>query len=413
MKTLYLECGMGAAGDMLAAALSELVDQKAFEEKMNHLGLADVSYEITKTKKCGIEGSHVSVKVNGEEEDEHMHEHHHDHEHEHHHHEEEHCHSHDEEEHEHHHHHSSLHDIEDIVNALDVSDRVKKDVMNVYRIIAEAEAHVHQSDIDNIHFHEVGTKDAVADITAVCILMEEIGAKRIVCSPVALGNGTVRCAHGILPVPAPATAYILQGIPAYAGKENGELCTPTGAALLKYFVDSFENMPVMVTEKIGYGMGKKDFSTANCVRAFLGETKEDGSVTELVCSIDDMTPEDIGFAAERLFEAGALDVYTTPIYMKKNRPGVLLTVMCRMSDRERMVEEVFKHTSTLGIREYVSRRYSLNRKIDTIETEFGPVRIKKCSGYGRESSKLEYDDLAEIARSGNLSILEVRRKIGK
>ncbi len=400
MKTLYLECKMGAAGDMLMGALSELVDQTAFLDKMNAIGLHDVLVEKEESVKCGIHGSHMKVTVHGEEEEsEDIHEHHH--------------HEHEDHDHHHHHHHTHMHDIEDIINGLSVSDKVKEDALAVYRSIAEAESHAHGMEVSEIHFHEVGTMDAIADVVGVCLLMEMIGAERIYASPVAVGNGMVRCAHGILPVPAPATAYLLQGIPSYAGRMEGELCTPTGAALLKHFVQSFEGMPTMVTEKIGYGMGKKDFEAANCIRAFLGEAEDDGEIVELVCNIDDLSAENIGYAVDILFAEGALDVYTTSVHMKKNRPGILFTCMCKTSDKEKMIALIFKHTTTIGIREYTCRRHALKRSFRTVENDLGKVTVKRSEGFGTVREKLEFEDLARIAKESDMSLEDVRSAFEK
>ena len=418
MKTLYLECKMGAAGDMLMAALSELVDQNEFLTRINGMGLEGLEVNAVPSVKCGIHGTHMKVEVNGEEEvSEDVHEHHHEHDHDHHHddehsHDHEHHHDHDHG-HGHHHVHRHMSDIESIISGLKVSDKVKTDAKAVYGMIAEAESHAHDMPVEEIHFHEVGTMDAIADVVGVCMLMEMIGADRIYASPVAVGNGMVRCAHGILPVPAPATAYLLKGIPSYAGNMEGELCTPTGAALLKYFVQSFEKQPVMKTEKIGYGMGYKDFPAANCIRAFLGEADDDGEVVELVCNIDDQTAEEIGFAVDELFAAGALDVYSTPVNMKKNRPGIVFTCMCRADQKEQMIGLMFRHLTTLGIREYTCRRHSLQRSVETVETEFGKVRIKKSDGFGVHREKYEYEDLAEIARREGTSVNAVRDSLKK
>ena len=454
MKTLYLDCGMGAAGDMLTAALLEVSGRSGeMVEKLNRLGIPGVTVSAAPSVKCGITGTHVTVLVNGEEEEffdhdhEHPHDHHHDdHDHDHHDHEHHydhdeddhghHHHSHDEDGHDHHHdhdhgdgghhhhHHSGMHDIEHLVrDHMDLPEKVREDVLAVYGMIAEAEGHVHNMPVDEIHFHEVGTMDAVADVAAVCLLMHEIAPDRVVVSPVHVGSGQVRCAHGILPVPAPATAYILRDVPIYSGSIRGELCTPTGAALLKYFADEFGSMPAMRVSAIGYGMGKKDFEAANCVRAMLGETKESmpakdtrdaddpNLVYELSCNVDDMTAEQIAFATERFFEAGAFEAYTIPIGMKKGRPGTLIRVMCSGRDREKIAECIFKYTSTIGIREVATSRYTLERKMEELETSFGIVRRKTVSGYGVRRSKLEYEDLAAIARSNGMSIEEVRRKI--
>ena len=199
-------------------------------------------------------------------------------------------------------------DIAHIVGHLDVPEKVKEDVLAVYGLIAQAESRAHGVPVEQIHFHEVGSLDAVADITAVCMLMAELAPEQVVVSPVHVGCGKVRCAHGVLPVPAPATAYILEDVPIYGGKIQGELCTPTGAALLKHFATRFGDMPVMRIRKVGYGMGKKDFEAANCVRVLWGETQEEaGQIVELSCNMDDMTGEEMGFAMDRLFEAGGND----------------------------------------------------------------------------------------------------------
>ena len=437
MKTLYLDLGMGAAGDMLSAALLELIDDKeAFIKEMNDIGIPHVEIFAEKAKKCGITGTHVKVLVDGVEEhshDHHDHEHHHHHhehshdEHHHHelghdeHHHHEHVHDdyhHHEHSHDHHHHHDHYHasmaDVENIINSLKVSDKVKTDVINVYKLIAEAESKAHDADVSEIHFHEVGTMDAIADVTMVCSLMEKIGAKEVLASPVHVGSGHVHCAHGILPVPAPATAYILRDVPIYGGEIKGELCTPTGAALLKYYVNLFGEMPAITAKKIGYGMGNKDFEMANCVRAMLGEVKKDSAeIVELSCNLDDMTSEKLGFAMELLFEAGALEVYTIPVGMKKSRPGVLLCVMCNQNKKREMLDIIFKHTTTLGVRENVHKRYTMDRNVKIVSSSFGDVRVKYSKGYGVERRKFEYDDLAKIAKETGKTIKEIEHEIAK
>ena len=412
MKTLYLECAMGAAGDMLMAALLELIpDKQAFIEKMNGLGLPGVHVETEQAVKCGITGTHMKVTVNGEEEEsQDVHAHHHDHDHDHeHHHDHDHDHGH-EHHHGHHHHHATVADIEGIIDGLDVSEKVKADAKAVYALIAEAESRVHGHPVSEIHFHEVGTLDAVADVVGVCLLMEAIGAEKIAASPVHVGSGHVRCMHGILPVPAPATALILTGIPTYGGQVQGELCTPTGAALLRHFVSSFGDRPVMATAAIGYGMGKKDFERANCVRAFLGESEgAREAIAKLECNLDDMTGEAVGFAMEQLFRAGARDVYTQPICMKKSRPGVLLSVICLPQDADRLAGIIMKHTTTLGIRRQDMDRYILERTVETVETAYGPVRVKTACGFGIQRRKAEYDDVAALAEQNGLSLDDIRK----
>ena len=435
MKTLYLECNMGAAGDMLTAALLELhPDPQGFVERMNRLGLPGVVFAAQPAVKCGITGTQVSVTVGGEEEESHdvplhshvhetaqdeahpghAHDHVHVHDHEHtHDHEHEHTHGHEHSHgHEHghgHHHHAGMGDIRHILSHLDIPQPVRQDAEAVYQLIAQAESHAHGRPVEEIHFHEVGTLDAVTDVVAVCWLLHDLAPERIVASPVHVGCGQVRCAHGILPVPAPATAYILQGVPTYGGAVQGELCTPTGAALLKHFVQRFGSSPVMRVEKTGYGMGKKDFEAANCVRAMLGQTQEESTtIAQLACNLDDMTPEALGFAQERLWEAGALDVTTAPIGMKKNRPGVQLTCLCRLEDREKLVSVLFAHTTTLGVRESLCTRYTLARSQRTVETEHGPVRVKEARGWGVTREKPEYEDVANIAREQGLTLDQVK-----
>lgn len=405
MRTIYLDCSMGAAGDMLMAALLELLPEKnTFLQKMQSLGLPGLEISAEPSVKCGITGTHMRVLIHGEEEG-HPHEHA----------VEEHAHSHaDASEaahahvHVHPHHHTNLNELTHRISHLNVSEAVRSDILAVYQSIADAESRVHGVPVEQIHFHEVGSLDALADVTGVCLLMELLAPEQVLASPVHVGSGQVRCVHGILPVPAPATALLLEGIPIYGGSIRGELCTPTGAALLRRFVTRFGPLPPMRVEKTGYGMGTKDFEAANCVRAMLGQTEESaGHILELACNLDDMTPEAVGFAMEQLFAAGALDVYTTPIGMKKNRPGVLLTCMCREDDREAMLRTIFRHTSTLGVRVSVCDRYTLSRRQYAVQTPDGEIRVKESSGWGVLRRKAEFEDLARIARQTGKSIAEV------
>ncbi len=382
-RNLYVECNMGAAGDMLMSALLELHENpEDFINRLNALKIPNVCIKKETVVQCGITGTHVRVFVDNEEENEHMHEHHH--------------------------HHNHLHNIEHIVGHLDLSQKVKADVMAVYTIIAQAESQVHNCEIENIHFHEVGTMDAVADIVGVCMLMDELKIDKVSVSPINTGKGQVKCAHGLLPVPAPATALILKDMPIYNNEISGELCTPTGAALLKYFASEFGNMPAMSVDKIGYGFGTKKFDSPNCVRVFLG-TAEDKTdkVAELMCNVDDMTGERIGFAMNRIFEAGAAEVFTTPVGMKKNRPGVLLTCICSEDNKENVVKAIFKYTTTIGIRENILNRYVLHRQEENVNTKYGNVRVKRSEGYGVVRTKAEYDDLEKIALENGLDVAEV------
>ncbi|WP_343209695.1 nickel pincer cofactor biosynthesis protein LarC [Anaerolentibacter hominis] len=432
MKTLFFECGMGAAGDMLTAALLDLLpDQDGFISRMNRIGIPGVRMERNSAVKCGITGNHVTVLVNGEEEHSHDYDHgdhhHHDHEdHDHHNHDEHHSHEenhehshgdhvHSDHDHGHAHHHASMEDIETLIQNLSVSDWVKRNAIGVYHLIAAAESKAHGKDVSEIHFHEVGTLDAVTDIVGVCMLIEELAPDHIYASPIHVGAGHVHCAHGVLPVPAPATAHILMGVPTFGGRIQGELCTPTGAALVKHFAEGFGGMPVMTVTGIGYGMGNKEFEMANCVRVFAGETDEaagaNEEIAELSCNLDDMTGEAVGFARELLLSEGALDVYTIPVQMKKNRPAQILTCLCKKEDCDRIAGLILKHTSTFGVRKTMCSRYALERKRVKVSTRFGEINVKKGCGYGVEKWKPEFEDMAAAARQNNVTLEEVARDV--
>ena len=485
MKLLYLDCGMGAAGDMLGAALAELLPddaRDAFTSDLNAAGIPGVHVSLDPSVKCGITGTHLTVTVNGTEEKEgglsHSHEHsHHDHAHDHSHsHDHQHSHSHD---HHHDHSHRSLHDIHHIIDDLKLPEAVCTDILAVYRLIAEAESKAHDKPVSEIHFHEVGTMDAIADIASVCLLLHKLAPDQIIASPIHVGSGQVKCAHGILPVPAPATAYILKNIPIYSGSIQGELCTPTGAALLKHFVTRFDQMPLMTPASTGYGMGTKDFPAANCVRAILGESfaenqdailgesfaenqpeqpacipaapastatpapaaapaSEEAAITETICelscNVDDMTGEDIAFAIETFLQNGALDAFTVPCTMKKGRPGVLVTVLCKNPDQKQMTKLILQHTTTLGVRSAIKKRWILSRtesetvipddvlanvtapnmpagsKTQELKTTGNDctIRSKTSTGFGITRNKYEHDDLEKIARTYGLTLAQVR-----
>ena len=286
---------------------------------------------------------------------------------------------------------------------------VRENAKAVYRRIADAEAKAHGVPVTEVHFHEVGALDAVADVTGVCLALHLIGADTIVASPIHVGCGQVHCAHGVMPVPAPATANLLQGIPCYGGEIRGELCTPTGAALLAHFAASFGPQPLMAPLKTGVGVGKKEFPAANCVRAILGETAEAGrdEILELTCHIDDMTAEALAFACGRLMAAGALDVSTAPITMKKGRPAAALTVLCRPADEERLARAILRETSTQGVRVHTCRRWTLTPSLRQVETPYGPIGIKTAAGWGVEKCKPEYADVAAAAERAGVPFREV------
>jgi len=390
MKTIYFECLMGASGDMLCASLLELFDdQKEIVDKLNGIGLPGIVFGAKKTSKRGVGGARFTVKAYGAEEDEN----------------------------------StglpsekarSLSEVIAIIDDLRVSKKVIADAKEVYKIIAEAEGAVHGEAVGDIHFHEVGALDAIADITAFCFMLELLNPEKILASYVTTGFGHVKCAHGLLPVPAPATALILNGVPIRAGDIESELCTPTGAALLKYFVDDFGPAPLFILNKTGCGFGKKDFEKINCVRAFIGEAEDiynEETITELSCNLDDMTPEAVSFAQALLTEEGALDVTVIPAVMKKGRAGVLFICLCKNEAKNRFASLIFKHTTTLGVRFRETARYTLKREEASVETPYGKIGIKTAEGFGIKKSKPEFEDVSAAAKAGGIPLDAVYKSI--
>lgn len=392
MSILYLDCGMGASGDMLLGALLSL--QREPEEALRLLNQLDprVRFEARGGESNGLRGMRVRVLIGDREEDE----------------AQDHGHAHG--------HGMTLSHIQAHIETLPVSERVREDAKAVYGMLADAEAAAHGSTRESVHFHEVGMLDAIADIVGSCMLLERLRPDRIVASPVHVGCGTVRCAHGELPVPAPATANLLRGVPIYGGAVEGELCTPTGAALLRRFVSDYVGMPLMRVERIGCGLGKRTFSRPNALRAFwgaedAGEGPNDGSV-ELSCNLDDMTGEQMGFALERLMEAGARDVCYMPVVMKKGRPAYRLICQCAPADADAMARLMLTHTTTFGVQRSDTRRYILERRTEEKKTPYGAVRIKHGTGYGVEKKKCEYEDAAAIARARGLTLADALRDHG-
>lgn len=384
---------MGAAGDMLMGALYELCPEKErFLADMNAL-LPGVRLEAEAVRRQGIAGTHMRVAVHGQEEG---HDRHHEH---------------------HHHEHHSLVDIEAMIDGFSLPQAVRESARSTYGLIAQAESEAHGVDVGEVHFHEVGALDAVVDVTGVCYLLHLLSPEAVCASTVTVGSGTVHTAHGLLPVPAPATARLLTGVPVTAGDIETELCTPTGAALLRTFAQSFGPMPDGTVLGCGYGCGTKDFPRANCLRAFLLDTAAvlEGSndrIVELKANIDDMTGEAMGFAMERLLEAGAVDVSYAPVYMKKDRPGVVLTCLCRPGDADRLAREILRHTSTFGVRRTDCPRYAMSVSSAEVETVYGSVPRKTGTGYGLVKSKPEYEAMAEAARLHGVPLAEVRRACG-
>lgn len=432
MKTLFIECNMGAAGDMLMGALYELLtesEQKQFLETMNSLFSEKIMISAVPSEKCGIWGTKINIVILGHTEDhgsisEHGHA--------------------KEEGHAHHALHTTYPEMLAQIDTFAISSAVKEHAKAIYTLLGTAESNAHHTDISQIHFHEVGTLDALMDVIGCCILLETLEPEQIIASPIHVGSGSVRCAHGILPVPTPATAELLKDVPIYGGTIEGELCTPTGAALLKHFVSQFISMPPMTVEKTGYGMGTKDFPSANCLRAFWGnmsilpvpsprqlpdsfekhflsqiteeETRPDfyaeqfhnlDQILELSCNLDDMSPEAVSYAVNLLLDSGALDVFTTSIYMKKNRPGLLLTCLCNLEEEASFSRLILNHTTTRGIRIQPCYRRTLDAQFRKVRTPYGEITVKISTGYGIRKYKPEYEDVAAAAKQCKVPFTKV------
>ncbi len=415
-KALYIDATLGMAGDMLCAALCGLMDDsEEFVRKLNINSPEAVCFTQETKETYGIAGTHMRVTVAGKEEDEalaehHNHEHEHEghmHSHEHDHDDHHHDHSHDHDDHHdhhhdhHHHEHTSMHTIGHIIDDLTIDEAAKNKMRDIYNTLAKAEAEVHGKEIEDIHFHEVGSLDAVADVMSAVLAIKELKVDAVYASPITTGFGTVKCAHGILPVPAPATAKIIEGLPVRAGKIEGELTTPTGAAILKNLVDEFRTRPDGVILKQSKGLGSRDYGSPSFVSAYiieLEDTEKSDQIIELSFNVDDCTGEELGLAMEMIFEAGAKDVFYTPVYMKKNRPGYLVNIITAADKEMDCVKAAFKYTTTIGMRKKICDRYVLDREIITEETADGPVRYKISQGYGVTKRKAEFDDIREIRK---------------
>jgi uncharacterized protein (TIGR00299 family) protein len=379
-RTLYLDCFAGASGDMLLGAMLDCgLDFELLRSELQKLGVEGYELSLTRVDRSGISAAKFDVHLSGEP---HSHEHHHEHHHEHghsheHHHHHEHPHSH-----EHHHEHRGLSEIKRIISSSSLSERVKQRAQAIFQRIGDAESKIHNIPIETVHFHEVGAIDSIVDIVGCCVAFDALKIERIISSPLHVGSGAFKCAHGTYPVPGPATAELLKGIPIYSKEIEGELVTPTGAAIISTLAESYGPMPMMKIEKSGYGAGTRDYPKfPNVLRAIIGELEEDAdqtptTVTVIEANIDDLNAQVFGYLMEKVLAAGALDIFYTPAQMKKNRPGVLLTLLCKPEDRERMSEIIFRETTTLGVRYRNERREILTREFVTVETEYGPIRIK-------------------------------------
>ena len=402
MKTLYLDCFAGIAGDMFIGALLNLVPDKNILingiKKITSLNPEEYELIIENTTKNGIAGINFDVKLN-------HHEHHHEHE-----------------EHEHeHHHHRHLVDIEEMISSSELSLRVKREILRAFSILAEAEAHVHGTTPDKIHFHEVGAVDSIIDIAGAFILMEALGWPRVLCSPINTGPGTVECAHGILPVPAPATEFLLHGLPIFSNGSPMERTTPTGALLAKILADGFSNIPNGKILASGFGFGNHESSDMpNALRVLLMETSSETEFNGLIrekislleTNIDDMNPQDYELVIEKLFAASALDVWTENINMKKNRPGVKFCCLARPEDVMKLSEIILKNTTSQGVRFSDFDRLRLKWHIEERETPLGKIHFKITELNGETLREIpEYEDLKKLADENKISLFEARKKI--
>jgi len=426
-RVLYFDCFSGISGDMTIGALLDLgIDQSLFLDELNKLNLNEFEIEIKKGLKKGISGTDFTVHLTNQ--DTPRHEHTHDHVNEHTHellHEHSHEHQHDHSgEHEHTHenlptekphdhtHTRNLADIYKIIDDSGLSEYVKITSKKIFYIVAEAEAKIHGKAIEEVHFHEVGATDSIVDIIGAAICVEMLNIDEIQCSDINLGSGFVHCEHGVFPVPAPATLEILKGLPVYSKNAKKELTTPTGAAILKALCSEFGDFPEFVIEKTGYGLGKRDMETPNVLRVIVGKKKTPDTLTMLETNIDNMNPEIYSYLFPKLLDNKALDVFITPIIMKKNRPANILSVLCNEEAVEQMEEIIFTETSTLGIRKYKVEREILERKFDKVNTRFGPVTIK----YAFRNGKLlkfspEYEECRQIAEETNTPLIQILNEV--
>jgi pyridinium-3,5-bisthiocarboxylic acid mononucleotide nickel chelatase len=435
MRIAYLECFSGMSGDMFLGALLDAgVSPEVLEKAVTALNVG-ARLEISKVNRSGITATKVDVLVNGEKElpgessPSHEHGHHHEHDHEHpHKHEAGDAHAQDSG---HsmppsragtyppHTHARGLKEIKEIILGAGISARAQKTAITIFEALGTAEAKIHNMDIESIHFHEVGAVDAMVDIVGAAVGAEALGADEIVCSPLNVGGGTVKCAHGVFPVPAPATVELLAGAPIYSSGMQVELLTPTGAAIVKTLVTRFGAFPEMRIEKSGYGAGARDFpGNPNVVRLTVGEstlslpskTAQD-TITVLEANLDDLNPQVFGYVLDRLLEEGALDVFGVPVQMKKNRPGTLLTVLCKPEDADKLTQMVFAETTTLGVRRRTQQRHTLARRWVSVTTSWGDVRMKIASMNGTITNYApEYEDCRRIAAENHVPLKTVMQE---
>ena len=425
MRTLYLDCFAGASGDMFIGALLDCgLEFDFLKTELAKLGVEGYELSLTRVDRSGINSAKFDVHLTGEAQQHdhhnHSHSHHHDHSHDHHHHEENpqsairNPQSHDG--------HRSLSAIKQIISSSALSAEVKERALMIFQRIGEAESKIHGIPIENVHFHEVGAVDSIVDIVGACIGLEALRIEQVISAPLHVGFGTFKCAHGIYPVPGPATTELLRGVPIYSKDIEGELVTPTGAAIISSFAASYGNLPAMKIERVGYGAGTRSYPNfPNVLRAVIGEMAGSAgvspatdltptTVTVIEANIDDLSPQVFGHLMEKALADGALDVFYTPVQMKKNRPGVLVTLLCRPEDRQRMSDMLFSETTTLGIRYRHEQREILQREFVTVETEYGSIKMKiaRADGGRLVNYAPEFEDCRLAAGLHQIPIREVQ-----
>ena len=374
MKIAYFDCFAGISGDMTLGALLDLgVDESAFRQELAKLGDLEYTLDIRKADKDGVEATDVHVLIAES------------------------------------HHHRHLKHIREIIRSGSLSPGIQERALRVFQLLAEAEGTVHGHSPEHVHFHEVGAVDAIVDIVGASILIEMLGIERVVASPLPVGHGFVQAAHGRIPLPAPATVEILKGVPVYDAGVEGELVTPTGAAIIRAIADSFGQMPPMTISRVGYGAGKTEFSFPNLLRVMLGETADAGKpparTSVIETNIDDMNPEFYEFVMEKLFAAGALDVFLTPIQMKKGRPATLLTAVCPTDVTDEVARTLLAETTSFGVRITTAERRCMDRRWETVSTPYGEIRMKIGTAPGvPETASPEYEDVRQAAEARGVPI---------
>ena len=437
MRIAYLECFSGVSGDMFLGALIDAgVSADVLEKAVAALELG-AGLEISRVNRSGITATKVDVWVNGEKEGpagsgDHSHSHEHVHAHEHSHdsaHAHQHAstsasrqaasalHSHDQHSHDHPHSHGrSLKEIRGIIGRAAISETARQTALRIFDALGAAEAKIHNNQVESVHFHEVGAVDAIVDIVGAAVGAEALGFDELICSPLNVGGGTVKCAHGVFPVPAPATVEILQGAPVYSSGVQAELVTPTGAAIVTTLATRFGSFPQMKIEKSGYGAGGRDFpGNPNVVRLVIGESTASATakgaqdtVAVLEANLDDLNPQVFGYVMDRLLAEGALDVFGVPVQMKKNRPGTLLTILCKPEDAPNLTQIIFEETTTLGVRRREERRQTLGRQWVNVSTPWGDVRMKIASMNGTVTNYApEYEDCRRIAQERKIPLKKI------